>query len=133
MIETRVRQHVLLFRPRFVNPILAGTKHQTIRAPRKRAIRPGDLLSLRRWTGTAYRSPQEEILSRNCYSVCPIYLWAATRDMVHIRVGGEFLNHDEVRTFAVADGFDSYEVMARYWLATHPGPFHGELIEWRET
>jgi hypothetical protein len=66
------KQHVFLFRKRFHEPVISGAKLQTCRGVRKRPVRPGDLLSLRGWTGRAYGSPQFVLRESLCLSVEPI-------------------------------------------------------------
>lgn len=61
---------VLMCQDQFVPKILDGSKLTTIRRIRKRGNpKPGDILSLRRWTGKPYRSKQEEIKIVKCKSV----------------------------------------------------------------
>ena len=80
---------ILMFQPRFHDAVAAGEKTQTIRPPRKRPIRVGDSLSLRAWTGAAYRSPQCELRRATCV--------AASR----VVIGADFADDGEARR----DGF----------------------------
>lgn len=59
------------FRARFVVPIEAGTKRQTIRAPRKRHAKPGEEMQL--YTGMRTRACRLIRLA-TCLSVWPVSL-----------------------------------------------------------
>lgn len=116
----------ILFQKRFVAPLLAGTKRQTIRPHRKRPIRIGDRLSLRHWGDTAYRSPQVEILAVEVIGVLPIEVYPSG-----IRVGGGELQSqkEELDAFARNDGFPSWAEMLCYFQFGGYGlPFEGDLI-----
>jgi hypothetical protein len=114
----------LMFRPRFVEPILAGTKTQTIRPNRKRPIAPGTKLSLRRWAGKAYRSPQVVIREVECIATFPIEVRA------------------DLDVFARGDGFPSWDAMLQHFRSAPQAsrgnqvgsayglPFTGTLIQW---
>lgn len=118
----------LMFQPRFAAPILAGTKCQTIRPPRKRPIVVGQWLSLRRWEGKAYRSEQIEIAAVRCSGVFEITVSHDT-----IAIGGiASARLTVLNTFAHGDGFESWGAMKKYYEL--PGgyglPFSGVLIQW---
>jgi hypothetical protein len=117
---------VLLFHPRFAEPIQSGRKCQTIRPERKRPIKPGDELSLRQWEGKAYRSKQVELLAVKC--IAAFKIWITDRSVVALN-GSQVHNLDG---FARGDGFDSWAEMVAYLEA--PGgyglPFEGVLIQW---
>lgn len=122
------------FKARFVAPILAGTKVQTIRAPRKRDPRVGETLQLQR--GDRFH---------------PVRIGTATAvlvDVVHLsfepgrhaRVIEGHMGPDvataleDLNRFAVMDGFESWPAMAAFWLATHGVlSFHGVRTFWGET
>ncbi len=102
------------FKRRFVEPILAGTKRQTIRAERKRHARPGEELQL--YTGM--RTKHCKLIARvMCVGIRPITL---------------VLAEDLPDTFAQRDGFASWDAMKEFWRKEHPGveEFHGVLIMW---
>lgn len=121
----------IMFQSRFAGPLQAGTKRQTIRPPRKRPIKVGERLSLRRWQGKAYRSSQVKIIDAECTGVFDILICATG-----IRIGtGEFRTDvawlDE---FARGDGFSGWGEM-RTFFASRFGyglPFEGTLIEFGE-
>jgi hypothetical protein len=125
----------LLFLPRFHAPILAGTKRQTIRGPRKRPIKPGDPLSLRGWSGSPYRSPQTVLRDVVCTSVEPIAIGLDDTLSPSIDVAGIEVppaRHDE---FARADGFAAFADFEAHWSSKRSwfGVFEGVLIRWEPT
>ncbi len=95
------------FQPRFVAPILAGTKQQTIRAHRKRHA----------W-------------SEACAGVAPITIDLPDNS---VTIGGETLRGwDKLDALARRDGFDGWLAMRCFWLEHHPDKpiFSGVLIRW---
>lgn len=118
------------FRPRFVAPILAGTKTQTIRAPRKRHARPGETLQL--YTGMRTKRC-ELIREAKCVSAQNILLWLF-EDGEHdgFAVAGHPPACPDLDVFARADGFADWADLKAFWRAEHPGvyEFHGVLIRW---
>lgn len=110
----RSRNHVILFQPRFAALVQAGTKCQTIRPPRQRAIQVGDTLSLRQWTGKPYASKQRILRTAICTAVGPIFLDCDCTD----------------ERLAAADGFATAAEMVAWFAATHRLPFSGILIQW---
>ena len=60
------------FRPRFHAKILAAKKYSTIRFKQK--VKPGEVFSLRTWTGLPYRSPQGLLGTARCERVSPIII-----------------------------------------------------------
>ena len=115
---------VLLFQPRFAALVAAGTKRQTIRPMRKRPIRVGDELSLRRWSGAAYRSRQILLRNATCTGVFGIHV---RRDNVFLDAGKPPLLLEE---FARQDGFKFFAEMAEWFKRIHGLPFSGVLIAW---
>ena len=116
---------VLLFQSRFAPKVAAGEKCQTIRPARKVPICPGDLLSLREWTGKPYRSKQRILRSARCTSVTSIAI-----DESAIVVNGRALDALERFALSVQDGFDNAVYMRDWFRATHGLPFKGVLICW---
>ena len=111
------------FQPRFVDPILSGTKRHTIRKHRRYPDRIGSTLHL--YTGL--RHPGARLLARvQCTAVCSISI--ATDGEVEIdrcpltEVGREEL--------ARRDGFSGWPDMYQFWLRTHQLPFDGQIIFW---
>ncbi len=121
---------VLLFRPRFVEPIQLGLKRQTIRASARCA--PEGVLSLRQWEGLPYRSHQREIIPPVvCEAIRPITIRIDRWDnRAEIAVGGQALTHDEVCRFVRADGFRCVSDFVEHWEARDALDFEGVLIEW---
>ena len=115
------------FQQRFVAPILAGTKHQTIRAERKRHARKGETLQL--YTGMRTRH-------------CSLIGVALCTDVSRLRLGieGDWLEARDWRWhargrldgFARDDGFADWPEMQHFWRQQHPGIpiFTGVLIRW---
>lgn len=127
------RQHVFLFRPRFIGPIQTGTKRQTIRGPRKRRVMAGDRFSLRHWEDKAYRSPQIKIASATALLPLVVELTPS-----RVRVAGRNWMHQvqELDGFAVSDGFRDWDDMREFWRETHGGSrfrFLGTLYPWLPT
>jgi len=116
------------FRPRFVPPILDGTKDQTIRAPRiRRHARPGEALQL--YTGMRTRACR--LIRRTiCLAAMPCRLdWGG---QIHFDVDGERMAPAEMDAFARRDGFADVDDMGRFWRAEHPDvvDFLGVAIRW---
>lgn len=118
------------FKRRFVDPIRAGTKRQTIRADRKRHARAGEELQL--YSGM--RTRECELIGRAiCEDVVPITLLFNDQDPEAegvILPGFGFPGGLE--GFARADGFDSWAALKQFWRDNHPGvdEFTGVLITW---
>lgn len=116
------------FKGRFAEPILSGTKRQTIRADRKRHARPGEELQL--YTGMRTRSCR--LIGRAiCLAVSPVRLGFGKDPFVEVH------HHtaawpSELDLFARSDGFSDWRDMAAFWTAEHPDAaiFSGVLIQW---
>lgn len=115
---------VLMFQPRFALLVQAGTKRQTIRPVRKRPIQPGDSLSLRRWSGLPYRSPQVILTEATCLQVHDIVIDSG------ISIDGTNLTAEELERLAIADGFADWPDMRAWFAATHSLPFVGRMMTW---
>lgn len=116
---------VILFKPQFVPKVRSGEKRQTIRPPRKFPVKVGDLLSLRRWQGRPYASPQITIFEATCTRVAPVKL---TQDFMV--VDHKLLTEPEVFGLAKADGFEHPEEMRALFELMHGLPFSGVMIQW---
>lgn len=134
------------FQPRFVEPIRAGTKGGTIRAPRKLSWTanhkrsetgghawPGETLMLY----CRQRQPSGfKITDRTCLAVEPIFLDFAGdgRIVIGPRLQGTARTvHAAIalHAFANFDGFESWPELADFWLETHRADhFHGWHIRW---
>lgn len=117
---------VIMFKPRFAPLVADSTKVQTIRPPRKKSVRPGHILSLRKWSGLPYRSPQVILCPpRVCLAVEPVRV---ARD--RIVVSSRTLDCEAAETFAAADGFVNFAEMVEWFDNEHGLPFDGILIRW---
>lgn len=135
-----VRNHVLLFRERFVEPMRLGRKTHTVRSRRRPARRnpePGEMLLLRRWTKKPYRSPQEDIIPpRPCIAVVSFHaeMEPAVNEL-KIWIGSVRLTHEEVCAFVREDGFDYVSDYLDYHETQKPSPLgrgivSGQVIYW---
>lgn len=115
---------VILFQDRFAELVRMGVKCQTIRKTAR--CSPGDVLSLRRWTGKPYRSKQEILKTAVCESVEELFLGMNT-----LRVGDRTLCPFSQDCFAIDDGFQDMGEMREWFAKTHGLPFDGWLIKWR--
>jgi hypothetical protein len=113
---------VIMFKEQFAPMVAAGTKRQTIRKTARCKV--GDWLSLRRWTGKAYRSKQEVLRTDVCTRVMPVRI-AYEDDYVDL--GGDWVPRENL---AALDGFKDWAEMRDWFEAVHGLPFSGWLIEW---
>ena len=135
------------FKTRFAEPILAGTKLHTVRAPRKRDARPGEELQLYR----GMRTKQCALIAvKNCVAVLRVIVcahdnWIAVGDgypwpeqpcAMSNKRGRVHYSFVHVHDFARRDGFEDWHEMRRFWLENHPvstpadSGFKGVLIGW---
>ncbi|MCG8561129.1 MAG: ASCH domain-containing protein [Hyphomicrobiales bacterium] len=128
------------FQKRFVEPIRARTKRQTIRRRGlRRHARPGELVQLYCGMRTKHCF---KILEPDpvCQSAEPIRLSVSDESDLDIwreiaTEGGETRTVDlATEAFAKADGFASLTDMARFWLKAHgPGTYDDlVLVRWAE-
>ena len=121
-----------MFKDRFAPLVRSGQKLQTIRPIRKRPILTGDLLSLRRWTGKAYRSKQEELAVGRCLAVCWITIGCPEDSYPDgILIDGIRMDTAERAAIARADGFSCMTGMLDWFENEHGLPFAGIVIRWR--
>ena len=114
---------VILFQPQFAELVRAGTKTQTIR--RTARCKPGDTLSLRRWTGKPYRSKQQTLCVATCANVHTVLIQPDRID-----IDGVPISQNGEDALARADGFRNVGEMLHWFGTTHGFPFKGEIIEW---
>ncbi len=138
------------FKAQFAEPILGGTKRQTIRANRKRHARPGELMQL--YTGMRTRN-YRLLMNPRCVAVFPVVIQP---DCAFVGAGYPGPAHGETRaaaefgigqlaeglfiaphldSFARADGFSCWEGMKNFWFARNPRVqqrdiFVGTLLAW---
>jgi len=125
---------VVMCRPQFEEPIVAETKHHTIRPIPKRPIRPNTLLRFRVWTGTAYRSPQREFHTAALLSVMPAFIYRDCVKLIDDQAQKVVtIRGADLERFARADGFPDWATMLAWFEAEHCLPFEGVLIRWKET
>lgn len=125
--------HVFMFQPRFVPLIRTHVKRTTIRGFRVRTVHPGDVLDLRTWSGTAYRSRQTPIFLAPCTNVDPIEL-EIRHGRLFITTRGHTLMTKEAIAFAAEDGFFGVDDMAEWFILHHKldrRPFRGVVYRWR--
>jgi hypothetical protein len=118
------------FRQHFVDPIIAGSKQQTIRGPRRRHVRPGEELQL--YYGLRTRGCF--LIGRAaCISAMPVFLdFSNALVVVDGRIVGDSAGLD---AFARGDGFPlGWDGLRRFWLDEHGAldNFYGTLIRWRD-
>ena len=110
-----------MFQDRFAEKVRDGSKPHTIRKTAR--CKPGDVLSLRRWTGKPYRSRQEVLRVEKCAAVETVCICSDG-----ILVDGLWTDADQI---AKADGFVDFGEMVLWFGVTHGLPFDGFIIRWR--
>lgn len=121
---------VLMFQPQFADLVAEGSKIQTVRPPRKQPFEPGEIISARKWSGVAYRSPQIEIAQIRILNL----IHGVTISEHGIETQGTFLEGQwvddaweptepfEVHQFAKDDGFQDWPKMREWFRRTHALP-----------
>lgn len=114
------------FKQRFVAPILARTKKQTIRADRKRHAREGESVQLYTGMRTKYC---RLILRAACVGIEPVTLILGPVGIVRV---GDRPFPGSLDDFARADGFNKWDDLVYFWELNHPDTpiFSGVLIRW---
>ena len=115
---------VIMFQDRFASKVRDGSKPHTIRKTAR--CKPGDTLSLRRWTGKPYRSKQAVLREAICEAVTLIEINRFGADLGDV---GVFIHCPD--TLAKGDGFASWPEMREWFERTYGLPFRGFVIEWR--
>jgi hypothetical protein len=118
------------FRSRFIEPIIAGTKCQTIRGDRKsRHVQPGGQMQL--YCGMRTRECQA-IGVATCQHVVPIVIEPGASFIVI--EGFAYSTWEELDQIARCDGFRDWTEMKRFWHDLYPDvrEFKGVLIRWRD-
>lgn len=117
---------VILFQDRFADLVRCGHKRQTIRKTAR--CKPGEYLSLRRWTGKPYRSKQEHLLTAQCRRVIPVTI--TEEGIVCQDYLGRFEYDYPKGAMAFKDGFNGWPGMRDWFKNTHGLPFKGWIITW---
>jgi hypothetical protein len=118
------------FRSRFVDPIIAGTKTQTIRARRKTGHVPiGGKIQL-------YSSMRTKQCRKIGEAVC-LAQWPIVIDVrwAEIKLAGDTIREGpSLHKFARQDGFANWDDMRRFWHIMHGNKqiFEGYLIIWTD-
>lgn len=128
------------FKASFEAPIIGRTKRQTIRLPRKRHARPGEILQL--YVGMRTRSCR--LIGKSlCTEISEVRL-DFEANVVSLGDAIELAEPEELDAFAIDDGFtvperlrgtvSPWTYMRRWWSVTHPDQnvFRGVLIGWGE-
>lgn len=118
------------FKKRFIEPIRAGTKAQTMRNDRARHARAGEQVQLY----YAMRTKQCAMIARStCLAVTPVRL-DLKRNTVKIEGRPIITARLGLDLFAVRDGFDDWADLKAFWRAEHETltAWSGVLIEWRD-
>jgi hypothetical protein len=115
------------FQQRFAEKIVAGTKTQTMRNPRKRHARPGDTLQL----FTGLRTFRCRLIGTAvCTRVSPVVLDFIEGEAV---IGGSrFDTTDALDNFARTDGFADWSDLCGWFEGAYGAvaKWSGLLIEW---
>jgi hypothetical protein len=122
----------LNFKRQFEPHIRSKRKQHTIRAKRKRPIKPGDRLYL--YSGMRTKSCRKIV---NAVCVCSkveeIRIWEVRgetpEDNFRVAIDGVGLEKDECQALARADGFNNFADMMKFWDGRLP--FHGDVIHWQ--
>ncbi len=122
------------YQKRFAPLVEAGTKTQTVRGPRKRHARPGEVLQ--NYTGMRTKSCRLLRLGV-CTDVKPVRLSLdPCIRLGEVRIGrglsATYLGGSELDEFANDDGFEDWFDLATWWDINHRGKtvFEGFLIKW---
>lgn len=125
------RRHVFMFKPCFADLVQGWSKSTTIRPKRKREVRVGDVLDLRRWVGAPYRSKQRRIHEATCVEVRPIEI-DRVKGLVWLdrRRSQRLLTAAQADALARGDGFTDRAEMIDWFERKHGLPFKGTLYRW---
>lgn len=112
-----------MFQPQFHSAIWSGRKKSTIR--RKARCKPGDELSLRKWSGRPYGqgTTQIELRTAICKRADAITLGiSSVGNFWVIRYtsrGPELMNANNLKHLAKIEGFDSVQSMKDWFVSNH--------------
>lgn len=118
------------FSSEFAELVAIGAKRQTIRAHRKRHVRPGESVQL--YTGMRTRNCRKlREVDPVCLSVERIELWNRGGGLYVYIIDNEGITHVDADIMAMADGFDDAAHMFAWFDDRHGLPFQGVLIRWK--
>ena len=119
------------FKARFAPLVESGDKRQTLRKPRKRPTRAGDVLKL--YTGQRTKNCR---LLRDaiCTRVRPVLIdWRVTTEVwktPYIELDSRPMRYFDMLDLAQKDGFYQLDDMMKFFDDTYGLPVELELIEW---
>ncbi len=124
----------LNFSAQFAQAVADGSKRQTIRAMRKNPIKLDDTLHL--YTGLRTKQARRLLPPQQCTAALLIGIrYKALKNSnyqsleVSLQHKGK-LRRDEIEEVAKADGFDSVEAFAAWFLPKGRENFKGQLLKW---
>lgn len=120
------------FQARFAPPIIAKLKRHTLRNPRKRHAEPAETIQL--YTGMRTKSCKL-VGTAVCMAVLPLRLDFDERRAEFLASGHTVTTPADTDAFAVADGFQDWQDMERFWAKQHPDvrQWEGLMIQWGDT
>ena len=101
----------------------SGEKNHTIRAKRKHPILSGDTLYL--YTGMRTKSCRLLRPKTTC-----LYMREIKITESFVKIDGQSLYRESIKSLAIADGFESVEAFREYFKTTYGFPFYGDIIYW---
>lgn len=118
------------FKQRFEIPIREGWKTQTIRRARDRHARPGEMIQL--YVGMRSAQCRKICADVRCTDVLDVVIEFDPRDGGIDRITTDGVPVRDLDAFAMMDGFQDSDEMARFWREEHGRleTFHGVIIEW---
>lgn len=118
------------FQKRFVGPIKAGTKTQTIRRiGKRRHARPGEMIQL--YTGMRTKVCKKIVRDVVCLKVSNIEIEIQEEQFGFFRIDGSLVPVRDWELIARKDGFDLVRDFHQCFKAMHgTGVFSGVLIQW---
>lgn len=122
-----IKGTVKMIMPDFAPLIVAGTKLVTIRAPRKRPHKIGEILDWRIWTGKPYRSKMRHVAFSVVTDYAPITLHPEGFEMDGIFTPPPA----DLNKLAVEDGFVDWLALVFWFHSRYRFPFHAMLTRFR--
>ena len=119
------------FKAQFAPLVESGDKRQTLRKPRKRLTRVGDVLKL--YTGQRTKNCRllrEAICTRSRHVLIDRHITTQAWPTPYITIGGRVLTYYDALDLAQKDGFYQLEDMMKFFDDTYGLPVELELIEW---